>query len=56
MKRLVLKISFLLLFSCNVFAYEDNFESQSKAVYAAYFCVKEIFTFFYIIVFLLIMM
>ena len=46
MKRLVLNISFLLLFSCNTFAIEDNFESQSKDVYAAYFCVKEFFTFF----------
>ena len=46
MKRLVLKISFLLLFSCNVFAQEDDFESQSKAVYEAYFCVKEFITLF----------
>ena len=46
MKRFILQTVFSLLFFCNTFAIEDNFESQSKAVYATYFCVKEIFTFF----------
>ena len=46
MKRFILKIVFFVLFFCNVFAYEDNFEYQSKSLYIAYFWVKEFITFF----------
>lgn len=46
MKRFILNSIFLLLFSCNIIAHENNFESQSKSLYIAYFWIKECITFF----------
>ncbi len=46
MKRFIFKNIFFLLFFCNVFAYEDNFNYQPKPLYLACFWVKEFITFF----------